>query len=224
MFDPLQIAHNNTLYVQLQIDMEERLFQCIDYRLVESTASNMIARYTLDEIEGYERIVLEVVKDKHNNFQIQAYQMLEEYPFSAAFAAMLGTPMITFTPADTPLHQQDVYKRVLAPDEKIEIVKYICEPNELPAHPKLLGYTKDAHGHWYQLIEQSQGRIKPLTKTNYLRCWEYESEDFTRLLIEREESQSYKADSFQIYLGQKLSRKDIHIVHAPQAKALMQTA
>ncbi len=222
MFDPFRLAYSKTRCLRIGNGPETTLYRSLSWHTIAEKNGRKIARYRLQNVyDRSEIVVLEVHRDQSRNFHIHAYRLIEDYPFNPSFAAMLGTPVITFTPQHEEGQGKEIYERVVTPGEKIEIVKYICEPENLPAPPWMLGYTRDAHGHWYQLIEQSQGRLKSLSKSIALRCWEYESEDRTRLLIEREERKREHAESFQIYLGKELSRREIHIVPSWQLPECM---
>ncbi len=212
MFDPLRVAQNRSLLLRLKLQQQTEKFRCTDHTTIDNGDKTPVARYTLQNIVTGKYIILEVFKERSRNFHIQAYRMLETYDFTATFAAMLGTPVMAFSPHEDSLSEDTIYNRILASDEKVEIVKYICDTDELPAHPRALGYHRDGNGNWYQLMEQSQGRIKRFTDKKFVRCWEYENSSRKRLLIELSEKMQQK--HFHIYEGIKITRKEINIVHA----------
>ncbi len=214
MFDPLRIAYDTTLLIQLKLGPQKEIFQCTHYTRIDSDTPAPVARYTLRQIKNNSTVILEVTKDKRKNFRIKAFQMVEKRPFSPKFAMLLGTEAITFTPKNHPAKPRTIYGRIPYPDEKTDIIKYICDTEELPLHPWEMGYTRDGNGNWYQLLEQSRGRLKRFTDNSAIRCWEYADDDYTRLLIEKEETAQEESKDFLIYLGKTISRAQIHLLNS----------
>jgi hypothetical protein len=212
VFDPLRIAYNKSLLLQLRLHEERENFQCLHYTLIDNGTSSPVARYTLQNISDSSIVVLEVYKDSEFNFHIEAYQMIEERPFSPRFALMLGTDVIAFKPKNHTGNERALYDRILYPGEEVNVIKYICDISELPVDPYEMGYTRDGNGNWYQILEQSQGRVKKFTDDRFVRCWEYENDEYTRLLIEREETHFQKPNNFYIYLGLTVKREQIHLI------------
>ena len=220
MFDPLKVAHNRNLLLRLTLEHKAENFECIHYTLIDNGSQTPVARYTLQHTETRDTLVLEVHKDKEHNFHIRAYRLVETQPFKPVFASMLGVDSIGFFANRENNTERIVYKRLLYPGEKVNIVKYICDTEDLPANPHEFGYTKDGMGNWYLLMEQSSGRLKRFADQSSRRCWEYENSDYTRLLIEKEETYK-KPSAFYIYLGKKIVRKQIHIISRPAPLAAL---
>ena len=212
MFDPLRIACDITLLIQLKLEHQSELFRCIHYTRVKDEIP--IARYTLRQITNNTIVILEVTKNRRKDFRIKAFQMIEKRPFSPQFIMMLGTDSITFKPKNHPTTACNIYGRISYPDEKIDIIKYICDIEDLPLHPWEMGYTRDGNGNWYQLLEQSQGRLRHFSDNSAIRCWEYADDEYTRLLIETEETRQIGKKDFSIYLGRTIHRAQIHLLNS----------
>ncbi len=218
MFDPLGLFKAQSRMLHLATKTALRRFRCVDFRSVYNYNCPVVARYILEEIDQGDRIELEVCKDRAHNFHIFAYTPVESKSFSTSLLSVLGTDSIGFMERREENVTHTIYRRILHPGEKVDIYKYYCDLEELDGDPYDLGYNLDGNGRWYMLMSRSQGMRKHFYNDEIRRCWEYEDESSSRLLIELSESTPTNEKRFYIYRGEALSRDQIHIVEEKSAR------
>ncbi len=210
MFDPLGFLKKEKLALELKLNLKRRTFVCDDLQSFTGSCAK-IARYTLKDRLGGKLIDLEISKDIDKNFHIYAYDLVETKPFSHTFSSILGVDSIGYNNQNE-FDAHTIYRRIRYPGEKLELYKYICDPNTVPTHPSNIGYEQDGEGRWYMLIYRSNGRVKKFAPDNLKRSWEYETTDKKRLLIELNETQKIDKRFFHIYNGSKLERKELKLI------------
>lgn len=212
MFDPLGLVKGNGVALRLCQRGDYHTYRSVVHTFTIPWSMASITRYRLEDLEGAHQIELEVSKDREQNFHICAYELIEMRDFSAGLLSILGTETIGFIPGNQAALSNRLYHRILTEDEELETCKYLCDEEDLDDLPENLGYTRDGNGNWYMMMQRSSGRTKHFYRQPPKRCWEYEDDNGERLLIELNAASVHEASHFEIYLGRKILREELHVV------------
>jgi len=214
MFDPLMLIAHSDVQVELYDGIQPERFICTKIEHLQEQDIIFLTRYQLQSVQTQRQISLDVTKDQKHDFHFMSYELVEKKSFNASFLSILGTTTLGYSDPSVDKQNHTLYQYLPHKKEKIEVVKYIADPEELGSNLQAYGYNKDANGQWYCLVSISHGNVKHFSKTQKRRSWEYEANQENRLLIEINESLSIKHRNIYIYQGFKLQRRDIHLIQA----------
>jgi len=211
MFDPLNLATQTKHLVQLSIDNMDKYFICKNIENITHLHKSNTVRYHLQDMDNNQNYILELHKDKNQNFHIHYYKLLEQKPYSHVFISILGTQSIGYQLKTDKNEHFGIYNIVTNKNEKLTTYKYIADIDDLEKHPSFYGYKKDANNNWYILMQKSKGILKNFTNNQIKRSWTYQQATNT-LLIEIDEKSKQEKKYFDIFHGKALKRTEIKLI------------